>query len=153
MKKGVGESRSRREHAKALEESKEPDARAKASVLAKLLRQPTSLNARELVRVASGGGLTTHDMQAGLAALIASAAELKERARKSGEHGRDSVHEHQRAHIVLLKQLVEGMRDVVLAAPSSGGPSVVVELHWPVEYAANDPGEPVRTKVPEGLVV
>lgn len=146
MKKGVTESRQRRDHAKALEDAKspvDPETPARLSLLARMLRSPNKPNAVALVKQASRGELTTHDMQAGLAALLVDAK----------EQAKDATAADKRAYIVLQKQLVEGLKDVVLAAPSSAGPSVVAELHWPAEFAGPDQGEAVRTKVPDGMVV
>lgn len=153
MKAGVPESRPRREIAKVLDEAKEPVAKAKLSLLARLIRSPNKANAQALVKAASQGELTTHDMQAGIAALIACAGEEGKKAKSADNVRRNGPEENTRAYLVLQKQLVEGLKDVVLAAPSSGGPLVVVELHWPVDYTVPDQGEAVRTKVPEGMVV
>jgi hypothetical protein len=156
VKAGVPDSRRRREESKALEEAKAPAEKpeaVKTSLLARLLRTPNATNAQALVKAASGGELTSHDMQAGLAALLASSAEQARKTGRAKKVVRGGPEEIQRAYIVLQKQLIEGLKDVVLSTPSSGGPVCVVELHWPAEWAPLDPGEAVRTKVPEELEV
>jgi hypothetical protein len=160
-KAGVTSDRSRREKAVALEESKRPkEGGSGRSVLAQLLRQPNANTKRALVRAASNGELTTHDLQAGVAALIADARDLLPSGKAGRKHATPEAAraaaaeaEQKRSVFVLLKQLMEGLKDVVLSAPSSGGPTVVVELHWPDAYAGVDAGEAVRTKVPEGMEV
>lgn len=150
MKAGVPESRRRREGQRGTAEAKAADPTKTRSVLATLLRQPTPRNAQELVRIASQGGLTTHDMQAGIAAIIAGAAQklLKARKPKTGEKvaSRADVEQHRQSY-VLLKQLIEGLKDVVLDGGGDGGPVVLVELHWPTEFAGVDHGEDVRLRV------
>lgn len=157
MKNGVPESRKRRAEAEAREEAKRPtkDGR-KRSPLADFLRAPTSAAERELIRAASNGELTALDIQAAMAAQIAAVRKLvpgqgaradrptkdQEASLKRGEALRPTFQ--------LLKQLVEGLKDVVIERGGGGGPVFVVELHWPEEFAGDDAGEDVRTRMPPG---
>lgn len=153
-KAGVPQSRKRREAAKAAEEAKRPTADGKArSPLAEFLRDPTAHKERELLRAAANGELTTHDLQAGIAAQLASARKLlpgRGRKRQTPEAQRraDSARETDRQVHVLVKQLMESLKDVVLEKGSGGGPSVVVELHWPDAFAGPDRGDDVRLRAP-----
>lgn len=156
-KAGVPQSRKRREAAAAVEESKRPVSGAKrearrASPLADFLRDPIESRERELVRAASAGELSTLDIQAALAAQIAAARKLlpgrgaKPSAAREAELA-DIADRHRPVH-VLLKQLIEGLREVVMETGGGGGPVVVVELHWPEAYAGDDPGDDVRLRAP-----
>lgn len=153
-KAGVPQSRSRREAAKAADEAKRPTEHGKArSALAEFLRDPTQHKERELIRCAANGELTTHDLQAGIAAQVIAARKLlpaRGRKRQTPEAQRraDSARECDRQIYVLIKQLVESLKDVVLEKGQGGGPSMVVELHWPDEWAAPDRGEDVRLRAP-----
>lgn len=157
MKNGVPESRRRRAEAEAVEESKRPtkDGRRR-SPLADFLRAPTSHNEREFIRAASNGELSGLDIQAGLAAQIVAARKLlpgqgarADRPTKAQDETLKRS-ELMRPVLVMLKQLVEGLKDVVLERGGGGGPVFVVELHWPEQYAGSDVGEDVRTRLPQG---
>lgn len=153
-KNGVPQSRSRRDAERAREEAVSPSASGRnRSVLAEFLRDPTSHKERELVRAASNGELTAHDLQAAFAAQIIGARKLlsgRGRQKQKPEDIRADAarRETDRASHVLLKQLIEGLKGIVMESTSGGGPSVVVELHWPDEFAGADRGEDVRVRVP-----
>ena len=154
-KAGVPQSRRRREGAAAVRESKAPtrDGRRK-SPLADFLRDPTAHSERELARAAANGELTTLDMQAAIAAQIVAVRKMlpgrgrKPTTKQAAEQA--AVAEAQRPIHVLIKQQVEALKDVVLETVGGGGPMVVVELHWPAEYAGADQGEDVRLRIPPG---
>ena len=152
-KHGVPQSRRRRAERDAEDEAKRPTESGTArSVLANHLRKPTERTETELIRAASNGELTTHDITAGIAAQIIAARKLLPAA------GRRMTPENQllaakaadlqRPVHVLLKQLIEGMRDIVVEK-GGGGPLLIVELHWPEKYAGHDKGEDVRLRAPE----
>lgn len=153
-KAGVPADRKRRCAKSAKEQATEPDeSGSRNSLLARFLRQPTSAVERELIRAASNGELSTHDIQAALAAQIAAARRLlpTTKGRASPQRLREmaEIAEAQRPVHVLIKQLVEALREVVMST-NGGGTLMVVELHWPAEYATKDLGDDVRTKPPEG---
>lgn len=153
-KAGVTADKKRRISTSAKESAKAPTEKGQRnSLLARLLRQPTAGLERELIRAASNGELTTHDIQAGLAAQIAAARKLlpttKGRASPARELQLAQIADAQRPVHVLIKQLIEALREVVMST-NGGGALMVVELHWPAEYAGRDMGDDVPTKPPEG---
>lgn len=153
-KAGVTADRKRRSATSAKEEAKAPNEDGRRnSLLARYLRQPTANLERELVSAASNGELSTHDIQAALTAQIAAARKLlpttKGRASAKRLLELAAISEAQRPVHVLLKQLIEALREVVMST-NGGGTMMVIELHWPDEYAGPDAGDDVRTKPPEG---
>lgn len=152
-KAGVPQSRARREAKRAADEAKAPTEHGRGrSALAEFLRDPTGHKERELIRAAANGELTAHDMQAALAAQIIGARKLlpgRGRAKtKPDEVKADNERrEVDRQVHVLLKQLIEGLKGVVMETPG-GGPMLLVELHWPDLYAGGDRGEDVRLRAP-----
>lgn len=151
---GQRQSRQRREKvaaeaaAKATNES--GDAR---SLLAEFIRDPTSHRERALVKAAANGRLTTHDIQAAITQQVALVRGLLPgRGRKTEKSKAEALQriETERPVHVLLKQLMDGLREVVQSAPNNGA-LVVVELHWPEAYAHTDHGDHVIKKPPEGF--
>lgn len=138
-KAGVPQARARREATAAKAEARRPvDGDEKAqSVLARFMRRPSKEAERALRAAASAGELTTHDVQAALAQDIVDITRLAKATLEDVEVRRPLYVARQRA----LKLLCE----VIELAPS-GGAAVVVQLIWPAEYAAFDPGDVVKTK-------
>lgn len=153
MKAGVPESRRRRAEADARSDAKRPtkDGRRR-SPLADFLRAPTTSNERELVRAASNGELSVHDIQAAIASQIIATRKLLPGQGRTSPKAREEAMRHadaQRPVLVTLKQLISELREVVTEAGGGGGPVFVVELHWPEAYAAVDHGEDVRLRLPK----
>lgn len=152
-KAGVTADKKRRISTSAKDKAKAPtESGQRNSILARMLRQPTADLERELIRAASNGELTTHDIQAGLATQIAAARRMlpttqRVSAKKLEELAQ--IAEAQRPVHVLIKQLIEALREVVMST-GGGGALMVIELHWPDEYAGKDAGDDVPTKPPEG---
>lgn len=140
-KPGVPQSRARRDALAAKAEARRPiddeGGERPRSALAAFMRRPSKYNEQRLRAAASGGELTTVDVQAALAEDVMALTRL------AGETASDIT--AKRPLYVARQRTLKLLVSVIEAAPTSGS-SVLVQLVWPSEYAGEDRGDQVRTK-------
>ena len=113
------------------------------SKLADYLSSPSQRAERALRAAASQGAINTRDVAAALIAEIIDLTSLLKAPAEEVKLKRPLLTSRTRA--------LRALQEVVEAAPGGSGPSVVVHVVWPAEFAGRDEGDEVLTRAPKGF--